>query len=482
MHMVGMFDERKLFAGARVRRLRIDNRLTQTDMAERIGVSNSYLNLIERNQRPLTANVLLRLASAFDVDLRSLMEPEKRVTEEGLAEIFGDPALAGVSVSRGEVQDLIANAPNAAQALEILFGLYREHLRSRETGMELPAEAGHELAVERVRDVLAERRNHFPDLEALGERLHDEVDARPGQLLPGLADRLQSRHRIRVRIVPGAVMGALLRSFDAHRRVLNLSDLAEQSSRLFQVAFQLAVVEGDAAIQPILASAGLRDERSRHILKLALLNYLAAALMMPYGRFFKVAEELAYDIELIGQRFDASFEQVCHRLTTLQRAKQRGVSFFMIRVDPAGTVSKRLSSGGFPFSRYGGTCPLWNVHKAFDQPGRIHTQVLELPDGERFFSIARTVRRAVSPWGLPEGVFAVALACDLKSAERVVYSRGLDLRNPGTTPIGVNCRLCPRGECPQRAAPALGREPRDSEFVKTISPFGFSEPPGALPG
>ena len=474
--MTTLHDDRKLFAGARVRRIRLDHGLTQTEMAERIGVSISYLNLIERNQRPLTANVLLRLASTFDVELRTLMEPEKRVTEEGLAEIFGDPALSGVSVSRGEIQDLIANAPNAAQAIEVLFGLHREHLRSRESGALTPGpEAGHEIAVERVRDLLAERRNHFPELETLAERLHEEMASTPGQLYAGLVERLRARHRVRVRVLPGAVMGALIRSFDAHRRVLNLSDVIEQPSRLFQVAVQLAVLEGEGAVQPLVASAGLRDERSRALFKLALFNYLAAALIMPYARVFKAAEDLSYDIELIGQRFDASFEQVCHRLTTLQRSKQRGVSFFMLRVDPAGNVSKRLSSGGFPFSRYGGTCPLWNVHTVFESPGRIHTQILELPDGERYFSLARTVRGAMSPWGRPEATFSIGLACDLKSAERLVYAAGLDLRNPLATPVGVNCRVCPRAACPQRAAPALGREPRDSEHVKTVSPFGFAE-------
>lgn len=468
------FDDRKLFAGARLRRIRQEHGLTQTEMAERLGVSISYLNLIERNQRPLTANVLLRLASAFDIDLRSLMESEKRVTEEGIAEILADPALAAVSVSRGEIQDLIANAPNAAQLIEMLYGLYREHRRSAEAGQGPPAEAGADIAVERVRDLLAERRNHFPELDAAAERLHEDMAPLPGQFHTALAERLSGRHRIRVRVLPGAVMGALARSFDAHRRNINLSELLEPSSRLFQMAFQLATLEAEAAVAPLVASAGLLDERAKRLFRLTLLNYVAAAVLMPYARVFKAAEETGYDIDLIGQRFEMSFEQVCHRLTTLQRPKSRGVSFFMIRLDAAGNVSKRLSSGGFPFSRFGGTCPLWNVHKAFEASGRILTQVVEMPDGERYFSIARTVRRGLTPWGRPEPAFAVGLACDLKSAERLVYSRGIDLKTIEPTPIGVNCRLCPRPDCGQRAAPPIGKEPRDSEFVKTLSPFGFA--------
>jgi XRE family transcriptional regulator, fatty acid utilization regulator len=471
--MTLVFDERKLFAGAKLRRLRQEHSLSQTAMAGQLGVSVSYLNLIERNQRPLTANVLLRLASAFDMDLRSLMEAEKGLTEEGLSEIFGDPVLSGIPVSRGEVQDLIATAPNAARALERLYALHRETLRREEGAPFAPkAEAGVEIAIEEVRDILAERRNHFPELETVAERIHEELAPAQGQLAAALLGRLQARHRIKVRVLPGTVMGGLLRSFDPHRRTLNLSDLLEAPSRLFQMAFQLVAIEAVAAVDAIASTTSFAEERGRRLYRLALINYAAAALMMPYARFLKAAEELSYDIDLVGQRFDASFEQVAHRLTTLQRVKNRGVPFFMVRVDAAGNISKRFTSGGFPFSRYGGTCPLWNVHKAFEAPGRILTQIVELPGGERYFSIARTVRRALGPWGGPESVFAVALGCDVKAAERLVYAQGLDLRATAV-PIGVNCRLCPRSECPQRAAPLSGRDIRDSELVKTVSPFGF---------
>jgi predicted transcriptional regulator/transcriptional regulator with XRE-family HTH domain len=466
--------DRKLFAGAKVRRIRQERDLTQTQMAERLGVSISYLNLIERNQRPLTANVLLRLAATFDIELRTLMEAEKRVTEQGLAEIFSDPVLAGAPVSRGEIQDLIANAPNAAQAIEVLYGLHREQVRrsEHETPSSVP-EAATETAVERVRDFLAERRNHFAELDLLAERMHEEIAPLSGQLQAGLVDRLQTRHRIRVRLLPGGVMGVLVRSFDAHRRTLNLSDLLETPSRLFQTAFQVGVLEANGAVEAALAGASIADEGTRRLLRRSLLNYFAGALMMPYGRFFKAAEDLSYDIDLIGQRFDASFEQVCHRLTTLQRSKSRGIAFFMVRTDAAGNISKRFSSGGFPFSRYGGTCPLWNLHKAFETPNRILAEIVEMPDGERYFSIARTVNGSILAWGRPRAVFSVGLTCDLNAAERLVYARGLNLRSAEANPIGVNCRLCPRPDCPQRAAPPIGREPRDSDLVKMLSPFGF---------
>jgi predicted transcriptional regulator len=195
---------------------------------------------------------------------------------------------------------------------------------------------------------------------------------------------------------------------------------------------------------------------------------------MPYARFHEAAEALAHDIGLLGQRFGASFEQICHRLTTLQRPTARGVPFFMLRVDHAGNVSKRFSSGTFPFSKFGGTCPLWNVHATFDTPGKIVTQVIELPDGTRYFSIAQTVRRPVAPHAQPQPRYAIGLGCEVKYAPRLVYSAGINLATADAMPIGVNCRLCERVNCAQRAEPPLTRTLMFDETTRGVSPFLFS--------
>ena len=139
------------------------------------------------------------------------------------------------------------------------------------------------------------------------------------------------------------------------------------------------------AFETIINRAGPLDDTPRRLYRITLANYFAAAVMMPYQAFHAAAEALGYDVACAGQRFNAGFEQVCHRLTTLQRPNARGVPFFMLRVDNAGNVSKRFSSGTFPFSKFGGTCPLWNVHSTFDTPDRLLKQVIELPDGTPLF-------------------------------------------------------------------------------------------------
>ncbi|MBV1704493.1 MAG: DUF2083 domain-containing protein, partial [Hyphomicrobiales bacterium] len=422
-------DTRKLFAGGRLRRLRAERGLTQTEMANRLGVSLSYLNLLERNQRPLTANVLLRLATAFDVEVRGFLESERRVSEADLVEVFADPALAHVPVSRAEVQELISTAPNAALAIETLYALWRRSAREADgaaEGARAPdgaAEASLDLAIERVRDHLVARENHFPELDALAERIAGDVAAEPGMLLAGLAARLRDLHGVRLRVMPAASMGGFLRRYDQSRRALNLSEAYDPASRSFQSAFQIGALEADSAIETALDEAAFVETRARGLMKVTLLNYFAAAMTMPYARFREAAEDLAYDIEALGARFEASFEQVCHRLTTLQRPRARGVAFFMLRMDAAGNVSKRLSAAEFPFSRFGGACPLWNVHAAFAAPGRVLTQTIEMPDGKRFFSVARTVERAGGPHDRPNPPSAVALVCHAGDAARLVYAR-----------------------------------------------------------
>ena len=269
--------------------------------------------------------------------------------------------------------------------------------------------------------------------------------------------------------MPVSVMGRTLRRFDQHRRKILLSELVETSGRTFQIAYHLGLLES-ADLFDRLAS-DLKGEQIKRLARVSLANYYAAAIMMPYDTFLKAAESLAYDVEVLCARFSVSFEQAAHRLTTLARPNARGIPFFMVRVDNAGNVSKRFSSGAFPFAKLGGTCPRWNIHNTFRNPGRIETQIIELPDGAKWFSISRTVRRVQVPWGEENAQFVVGLGCELKHSGKLVYARGIDLKAAVATPIGVNCRLCGRANCIQRAAPPMLRPLEVNENIRGFSPF-----------
>lgn len=479
MSQVGETSGRKLFVGPRFRRIRRQLGLSQTQLAEGLGMSPSYINLIERNQRPVSAQILLRLAETYDLDLRDLAGADDDRAFADLNEIFSDPLFRPIEVPKQELRDLAELSPGVAHALQRLYAAYVE-ARHGET-LAASRFAGRDDApryeanpVERVRDLIETNRNHFPALELAAEKLRDELDAPPHDLFRALSERLRAKHGILVRVLPVDVMRDTLRRFDRHRRHLLISELIDGAGQVFQAAFQLALLEAGVLIDDIIARSDQGGESLRRLLRISLANYFAAAVIMPYGRFHEAAEALAYDIGLLGQRFGASFEQVCHRLTTLQRPTARGVPFFMLRVDHAGNVSKRFSSGTFPFSKFGGTCPLWNVHATFDTPGKIVTQVIELPDGSRYFSIAQTVRRPVAPYAAPQPRYAIGLGCELKYAARLTYSMGIDLVAGEATPIGVNCRLCERVNCSQRAEPPLTRELLFDETTRGISPFLFS--------
>jgi predicted transcriptional regulator/transcriptional regulator with XRE-family HTH domain len=462
--------DRKLFLGGRLKRLRRELGLTQTAMAADLTVSPSYLNHIERNQRPVSAQLLLRLAETYDVDLRALGQAGGPATESELTEILTDPVFQGLAVPRHEIVQMADDMPGAADALVRLYRAFADR-RARD-GVE--AGPGEETPADWVREYVQARRNHFPELDELGEALAAAL-AHEGEGFEAAARaRLLARHGLTVRTLPAEVMVEWTRRYDPHRKRLLLSETLGPSSRLFAVAYQLALMEQGEALEAMVEATAPPDASTRRLLKVSLANTLAAAVLMPYAAFQQVAEETGYDLARLQTRFGVSFEQAAHRLTTLSRTTARGVPFFLMRVDQAGNISKRYASGAFPFSRFGGACPRWRLHSAFRTPGRVVTQIVETPDGDRWFTLARTVERQGHDGFGESHDLAIGLGCELKHAHRLVYARGLDLTAPEVTPIGPACRLCPRHPCAERAAPPIGRALTVDDWAKSVSPYPFA--------
>src|SRR5712691_1150955 len=423
---------KKLFVGPRFRRIRQQLGLSQTQIAEGLGISPSYINLIERNQRPVTAQILLRLAETYDLDLRDLATADEDRFFAELNEIFSDPLFRQIELPKQELRDLAELCPGVTHALQRLYAAYTEARRGetlvaaqmadRDEGARFEANP-----IERVRDLIEANRNYFPELETAAENLRDELNVASEDLFTALSTRLREKHSVVTRLMPVDVMRETLRRFDRHRRQLLISELIDVQGRVFQLAFQIGLAEAQTHFETIVARAGPLDDAPRRLYRITLANYFAAAVMMPYAAFHAAAEALSYDVHVLAQRFNSGFEQVCHRLTTLQRPNARGVPFFLLRVDNAGNVSKRFSSGTFPFSKFGGTCPLWNVHATFETPDRIVTQIVELPDGARYFSVAQAARRSIAPFGKPQPRYAIGLGCESKYLPRLVYSAGLNI-------------------------------------------------------
>ena len=472
--------DRKIFAGPRVRRLRQTLGVTQAAMAKELGISPSYLNLVERNQRPLTAQLVLRLAEAYSLDLRELSgESENRLAAE-VSEALADPVFTGLTPNAAEVMDVAAGSPAMAHAFLSLYRAYLRGARGETDPAGLlsardrrPAGEDERFPIEEVRDYFHARSNFIAEVDAAAEALYAQLSERD-DLLAGLRTHLRDHHGIRVSVVPVHVMPDAQRRFDHHARRLFLSELLPQPSRVFQAAVQVALAEHDGLFEQSVTKAGLRTDDARRLCRIGLANYFAGAVMMPYGPFLDAAKRLRYDMAVLAGRFGASIEQVAHRLSTLQHPDRRGVPFFLLRLDNAGNISKRFSAGGFHFARFGGTCPRWRVHDAFATPGQTIVQPVELPDGTVYLTISRTVDSVPPPHPQAPRKLAISVGCEISHADQVVYGDGLELSNSSAvTPIGVTCRMCERPNCPARAFPPMTRPLSIDASRKNLSAFEF---------
>jgi predicted transcriptional regulator/DNA-binding XRE family transcriptional regulator len=466
--------------GGRLRRLRQERRLTQAEMARELGISASYLTLLESNHRPVTVRVLLKLVERFHVDLQDFVaDTDQRLSLE-LMEAFSDPIFEGAEVKNTDVQELVSLLPAVGRAVIDLYEAYRRHLpadatsSAGEDAVEAPPVT---IPSEEVTEFIQKRLNHFPELEEAAERLWRENELSIHSLSQGLIGVLRRRHSAEVEIRPAEAMQGRSRRYDQLARRLEISEMLPPPSRVFQIAHQIAYLGHHDVLDGIAASGGFSSSDAGALMRTALANYFAAAVMMPYRIFVTAAKATRYDIDILKNRFGVSFEQVSHRLTTLRRPGEEGVPFHFIRVDIAGNISKRFSASGIHIARFGAACPRWNVYDAFSTPGMLRVQLSRMPDGATYFCVARTTSRATafSPVsGLPHrvGQRAIGLGCDVRHAGAIVYADGLNLADPQiATPIGVSCRTCPRTDCAERAMPSLFQKLHIDENVRGPSTY-----------
>lgn len=453
----------RIFAGPAIRRLRRQAGLTQAAMAAALDISPSYLNLIENGQRPLSAGLIVRLAERFGFDPAALAVEPIAGGSAGMRRRLTDPLFADLDIDAAEVEAWLAASPAIANAFARLYDA-RGVSGAGTTDSEAPA-------FRLVRGEVERWSNHFADLDAQMELLADELRLANQDLYGALAERLRSRHHLAIRILPFDVMPDQLRRLDLHARQVQLSELLSPASRTFQAAAVLAQLEARDAVNALAAGAALPDPAATRLLRRHLVHYCAAALMMPYDRFLRACEATGYDVPLLERRFGAGFEQVAHRLTTMQRVGARGLPFFMLRYDRAGQASKRfVGASGSALVDGGQQCPLWGAFAAFDRPGDIVRDRVALEDGSRWLTIARTVdgpardasgrvARFVVVIGVEEGLAPMLAARDFGMAP---------------TPIGPGCARCTRAACVQRAMPPQGRALTVHERERTTAPFDFA--------
>jgi len=460
---------RKLYSGAKLRDMRQRLGLTQKDFASKLGVSLPYLNQMENNNRPLSGTVILALAQEFGFDVTELSSSENERLFSDMREAFSDPIFGDTPPQLADMRLTASNAPSIARAF---LDLHRAYRQTQERLASLDEALGRDDARlqpspwEEVRDFFHYCNNYIDAVDraaegfAKGRQSPDWILKKAIKTLHDLGITVRNSDQDATRI------------YDPNTKILTISNRILSETARFQILLQLALIEQEKLLEATLDLARFQSPEARAIAKIGLANYFAGAALMPYKEFLETARTERHDLERLSSHFGVSIEQVAHRLSTLQRPGNNGIPFFFVRVDQAGTITKRHSATRLQFARFGGACPLWNVHRAFETPGQFLRQLAETPDGIRYLSIARDVTKGGGSFNAPLRRFAIALGCELKHAEQLVYADGLDLGRPDAfEPIGISCRLCERRSCHQRSVPPLERQLIIDENERAMLPY-----------
>ncbi len=446
--------------GGKIRRLRRQKHVSQADLANALGISASYLNLLEHNRRNITVPLLFKLAGHFGIEPGELVESDEGQLVGDLMELFGDDIFADSDLTNHEIRDLAFSNPNAARAILRLFDKYQETKGGSPTQTsDQQSTVGYHMATEAISDFIQENANHFPALETAAERVRHDIDQAADNFEYGMKAYLANVFGIECKL--SSLPHGVAQRFDENISRLFISDVLAPETALFAVAHRLALLSAEHEINRIIDHSTLPEEGDAPLLaRNVLASYFSAALVMPYEPFLRACREFRYDVERISRRFGASFEQVCHRMTTLQRPGAQGIPMHLVRTDIAGNISKRFSLSGIHIPRHSGACPRWNIYSAFLQPEKVNIQISQMPDGESYFCIAKSIAKGGYRHNAPRRHLSIGLGCHISHAKEMIYADGIDLKDQSQlVPIGVGCRICPRLECGQRAHP-----PADHRF------------------
>ena len=464
----------KIYAGAKIREIRKKLILTQKAFAAKLGISLPYLNQMENNRRPLSAGVVLALAQEFGFDVTELSSGDAERLVSDLREALSDPVFGEEKPASADLRLIASNAPGFARVFLDLHRAYRdnhEQLASLDEALGRDDARTQASPWDEVRDFFHYCDNYIDAVDRAAERYAMRPDGPPDIGERAMATLEQFGIQLRLE------HSGPLRSYDEGSRVLQLSGATSPATRRFQLLHQVALLTQDDLFEATLDLARFQSDVARSIAKIGLTNYFAGAAMMPYASFHGAAAEVRHDLEALSAAYGTSFEQVAHRLSTLQRPGLKGLPFFFVVVDQAGTITKRHSATRLQFARFGGACPLWNVHRAFETPGHFLRQLAETPDGARYLCLARAVTKPGGSFRAPVRRFAIGLGCDVQHAGAMVYSDGLDLNAPEAfEPIGISCRICERVGCHQRSVPPLERRLTVDPNRRGLLPYEVGAP------
>ncbi|VAW19265.1 Transcriptional regulator, XRE family, partial [hydrothermal vent metagenome] len=333
-----------------------------------------------------------------------------------------------------------------------------------------------------VNDMIIGENNYFPELEKAADKIRsgfansnytsgsfsddtlsdEQLSAK--EILPSeeiLIEQLRNRFSIKVEHSTGTDKNLTdentIKSDTPFDKILKLPPNATAATRRFQLARKLATLMASEVLDKHCTDERLTSKEAKSIMFNALASYVAGALIFPYDLFLQKAQQSSYDVEYLAQYFNASFEQIAHRLVTLRKPDAQGIPFGFLRADPSGFLTKQFPLPGLLMPNAGHACPLWVIYLSLRSPGETVRQIASFADGSRYMFIANTGIKRVKTFSDQPNYSAVMLACDLVHADKTVYAQGLQLDNKNSdVMVGPSCNLCVRRNCSHRNSPMAG--------------------------
>ena len=467
--------------GVVIRRLRRGQSLTQKDLANKLDISVAYINLIENNRRNITVPILLKVASIFNIELSELTNDYNKQLNSDLMDIFSDNIFEEHELKNNDIKDFCLNSPIVGDAVRTLYDKYLQNKKDLgeladqiiSVKQEISDTVGSEKSsADFISDMLQSNNNYFSDIEAISARELSLIDFENGNRLRNMMNFLDQRFSVKIEFEEENLKNNFVKKYLVDKKLLKISNALSRESKEFLIAHQIGLIIAKDSIESKLKKEGIGDNNTLALGKTVLANYFASCLLMPYEKFLAYAKKHRYDIDMLSNKFETSFEQVCHRLTTLQKPGDKGIPFHFMRVDIAGNVSKRFSLSGLKIPRYSVACPRWNVYTAFLNPGKIKVQLSKMLDGKTFVCLARTVSKRIGDYRAPETFFSIGLGFDISHSKDCIYADNLDDKN--SVPTGLSCRTCERDNCRQRAFPPIHKNLKFNENVRGLS--GYIDP------
>lgn len=451
--------------GHRLRALRLQRNVKQSEAARDLGVSAAYLNLIEKGKRVTPFPLLWKALRLYGVDPEEFMANlgEGRV-DEALAALLDEPLLRTLNLDPESLQSLSAE-PRLAGTVAALFNLYKNTRTQLENVMgQLSADERTRAAsgdadsrldyspFDEVSDFLQAHHNHFPELEEEAEALRQDFKLGRTVLSDQLSALLTERFGIEVNPLDAAGASSVVRRLDPEARRLTISPTLPEQTLKFQLASSLGllVLDKTRLLDRIITSRTRHAETPR-LIKVNLANYFAGALLLPYGDFFKEVQRTRYDLEHLTGVFGVSYEAIAHRVCNLADPRRRGLPFHFIRSDVAGNISKRYSGTGLKFAS-AGSCGKWAVHLAFLNPSQLTRQYSIMPDGTTYFCFAKIQLQPVEGSLARGTAYSIGLGTHAENARLLAYGLPSNDVRKDAVPTGMSCRFCERTDCNQRAA------------------------------